>query len=470
MPERVTATLLPFVALAVGYGLAAVAASAASMGGSARLAPVVMIALPLAPLAVLGVLADARLAVIGTLALTPVGTMHVGPLPVQLIIAVVLAFAGLVALPRLRAGLSPVAWSPPLWWMLALVAWTILGFPRAVDGALAIRQIAQLVGAILFATLVLAACSTRRDVRVVAGGFLAVSFFVGLLAVAGGHQLQTAYGGAVVNGRAQGSFAQPNELGSYCAPFALLAMAMAVAGATSRVRLASAAAALALIAAMALSLSRGAWIGFALGSVVLVAMLPAARRAMAVIMPLLLLLALGLGAFAPSNPQVEVIGARLKSISGEQNPYDSRPAIWAEARREIKTHPLFGTGAGDFPVSSVAATSKSRTTYAEHAHNIILTWAAETGLPGAGLILALAGHAGWLAWRARRRIGRTGRAADLAVLAGSAAALVAVLGQGLVDYTLRNSVIMVSVFGLIGLLLAAVRVADAGPPDTQRSS
>jgi putative inorganic carbon (HCO3(-)) transporter len=238
---------------------------------------------------------------------------------------------------------------------------------------------------------------------------------------------------------------------------------VAVAGTTRRVRVAAAVTTLALIAAMALSLSRGAWIGFALGSVVLVVMLPPARRVLGVVMPVLLLVALGMGAFAPSNPQVQVIGARLKSISGEKNPYDSRPAIWAEARREVRTHPVFGEGAGTFPVASVTATSQSRTTYAAHAHNLLLTWAAETGLPGAALIVGLMGHLAVLASRARRRVGKTGRAADLSVLAGSAAALVAVFGQGLVDYTLRNSVIVVAVFGLVGVLLAAARVAESTP-------
>jgi O-antigen ligase len=454
IPERVLVAALPVAALAVGYGLTLVATKFGS------LAPLLMVGLPLAPVVLLAVLFDARVAAVGTFALIPVGTMHVGALPVQLIIVVVFGFVGLIGLRRLAAGTAPLGWAPPLWWMLALVSWALLGFPQAVDGALAIRQIAQLLGGVLYASLIVACCKSRRDVRVVAGGFLAVSLLIGLIAVTGGQQLQAQYGGSLVSGRAQAPFTQPNELGSFCAPAALLAIAVAVGGATRRVRLFAAGVALVVLAGLALSLSRGAWIGFGLGMVVLALMLAPARRVLAVLAPVLLLVSLGMGAFAPDNPQVQVIGARLKSISGEKNPYDDRPAIWAEARREVQAKPLFGFGAGTFPAASVTATSESRTTYASHAHNLFLTWGAETGLPGAGLIVATAVHAGIVASRARRRLSVVkGSWADAAVLAGASAALIAVLGQGLVDYTLRNSVIFVAAFGFLGLQLAAARVA-----------
>jgi hypothetical protein len=42
---------------------------------------------------------------------------------------------------------------------------------------------------------------------------------------------------------------------------------------------------------------------------------------------------------------------------------------------------------------------------------------------------------------------------------------VAVVGQGMVDYTLRNSVIFVAVCGLAGLLMASIRVATT-PADS----
>jgi O-antigen ligase len=461
VPEWMVVATLPVLGLVLGYGLASAAWKLGGrFAGHPVVVPALIVLLPLFPAVVLAVLADPRVGVIAAFATIPVGTMHVSKLPVQLIIVVVAAMASIVALRRLAAGQGLVGWAPELWWFLALVVWTVVGFPHAVDRALAIRQIAQLAGGLLFATLVVAACRNRHDVRVVVAGFLAVSFFIGLSGVHGGQQLQAQFGGSLVTGRAQGVFTQPNELGSFCAPLALLALAVAAA-ARGRVRWAALAAALANLLGMALSLSRGAWIGFALGSVLLVLTLAPARRVLLVATPLLLLLALGMGAFAPTNPQVEVVGARLKSISGEKNPYDARPAIWTEARREVVAHPLIGVGAGGFPAASVTATSEARTTYASHAHNLLLTWAAETGLPGAGLIVAFAIHAGLACARARRVLVRSGHTIDVAVLLGLAAALVAVLGQGLVDYTLRNSVLFVACFGLIGALAASTKAALA---------
>lgn len=442
-------------ALAFGYGLAA---AASAFGGN--LAPAVVVALPLVPLLALAVLADARVGVIAVFAAIPVGTTKIGSLPVQLIIAMVAVFAGIVALRRLAAGVSPVGWAPPMWWLFALGAWTIVGFPQAVDQAAAIRQIAQLAGGILYASLIIAACRVPRDVRVVAGGFLAVSLVIAVLAVSSGHSFESYHGGAVVVGRAQGPFTQPNELGSFAAPMALLAVAVAVAGTTRRVRLSAAFVAFAIIAALALSLSRGAWIGFALGMAVLGFMFAPARRALLMLTPVLLVVALVLGAFAPDNPQVQVIGARLKSINGERNPYDDRPAIWREAQREMRERPLLGFGAGSFPEASITATSESRTTYASHAHNLFLTWGAETGFPGLALILAASAHIAVAGKRARRRFEHASWP-DAAVVAGAAAALVAILGQGMVDYALRNSVIFVTAFGLLGLLLAATKTADS---------
>jgi O-antigen ligase len=452
--EQGFVALVVVAALGFGYALARVAAPLGP------LAPVGVVMVPLAPALMAAVATDHRVAVIAVFAAIPVGTVGIASLPVQLIMLVIGAFAAVVGLRRLAEGHGPLAWAPALWWMLALLAWTVLAFPGAVDGGLALRQVAQLAGSLLFAALVVTACSRRRDVRVVVAGFLAVAFVLALIAVGGGQEVQARYGGSLVSGRAQGTFTQPNELGSFAAPMALLAVAVAVAARSTRMRLAAGAAALANIAALALSLSRGAWIGFALGGVVLMVSMAEARRVLAAMAPVLLLLALGMGAFAPSNPQVQVIGERLRSISGEKNPYDDRPAIWKEARQEMRERPLFGYGPGSFPVASVRSTSESRTTYAVHAHNLLLTWGAEAGVPAVGFIVGLGVHLGFMASRVARAARRGGHRLDAAIVSGVAASLVAVAGQGIVDYTLRNSVLLVAVFGLIGLLVAAAKAID----------
>ena len=450
--------VLVAAAVVLGYGLTAVA----SMFGP--VAPALVIGLPLAPALLLAVFADARVAAVAAFATVPIGTNSVPGMPVELIMVVTGAFVVLVGLRRLAANITPLAWAPGLWWVLALLVWTVMGFPGAVDGSRAVRQIAQLGCALLFATLLLAACRTRRDLRVVVGGFLAVAFVVSVFALVGGQEVQAAHGGSVVLGRAQGPFEQPNELGSFAAPMALLAIAVAVTARTPRVIAGASAAGLALVAALALSFSRGAWIGFALGLGLLLFVLADARRVLGLLTPVLLLIAVSLGVFAPSNPQVQVIGARIQSITGERNPYDSRPAIWREARREMTARPLLGYGGGGFPVASMASTSESRTTYASHAHNVLLTWGAEAGVPAIAFIVGLSVHLAVAASRARRAATRAGRRVDAGIVAGLSAALVAVMGQGIVDYTLRNSAIMATVFALVGLLLAAARVGRHEEP------
>ena len=84
-------------------------------------------------------------------------------------------------------------------------------------------------------------------------------------------------------------------------------------------------------------------------------------------------------------------------------------------------------------------------------------------------MLLILGFAASLAVTARRA-GRLARARgdprDHAVVAGVAAALLAAFVQGAVDYTLRNAVVWITLWTLIGVLLLARRETarpDYGP-------
>jgi hypothetical protein len=67
------------------------------------------------------------------------------------------------------------------------------------------------------------------------------------------------------------------------------------------------------------------------------------------------------------------------------------------------------------------------------------------------IALAFAGR------RAARGALARGDPRSRAVVGGLCAALITVVGQGFVDYTLRNVVIFITLWGLIGLLLVARR-------------
>jgi heme A synthase len=91
--------------------------------------------------------------------------------------------------------------------------------------------------------------------------------------------------------------------------------------------------------------------------------------------------------------------------------------------------------------------------------------AAESGVPAVVLLIGFTLSVGLVALRTVRRLRAGDRPRDAALVACLAAALAMVVGQGLVDFTLRNPIIMVLVWSVVGLLLAADRVsASPGAP------
>jgi hypothetical protein len=124
---------------------------------------------------------------------------------------------------------------------------------------------------------------------------------------------------------------------------------------------------------------------------------------------------------------------------------------------------VVGNGPGSFLVLSGQSGSELQFYPRKHAHNGLLTVAAEMGSAGVLSVLGLVVTA-MLAVRAKaRRLRVTRRWADLGSLAGAAGAMAALLGHLTVDYPLRNPTLMVTVWAVLGLLLAAV----AMPADPQ---
>jgi O-antigen ligase len=446
-----TMVLLTASAFAFGYAISLVA----SRFGS--LMPLAVIAIPLLPAWAVAVFLDPRIGVGTVIILAPVGTRQVPGLPVDLIQLAIVGVGAIVVLRRTAEGRTPLPLPTPLWWVVALLGWSLVALPSALDGRVGMRAVSALAGELLFATIVVAACRNRHDVRVVLAVFVGIAFVGALQAPADARNLHSAFGASVVEGRASSFFTEPNQLGTFCMLSALVALGIALSARTRRGRLVGLGLSGMIGVGLLLSFSRGSWIGFTAGMVVLVVALSEARRLLIAVGIPFILVAFLIGSFAPTNPQVVVVGQRLKSITGERNPYDDRPSIWAEARREIEADPLTGEGPGNFPVASERATSESRSTYAFHAHNLLLTWGAEDGLPAVACILGFAVH---LVTRVRRAA-RVAPRRDLPLLFGLAAAGVAVLGQGVVDYTLRNSVVYTAVFTVLACLVVAAGDEDS---------
>ena len=450
-------TVAGIVSAAFVFGFA-VALVAARFGSAA---PLAVVLLPLLPVWAVAVFFDPRIGVASVILLAPVGARPVAGLPVDLVQVVIVGVAVIVVLRRVAEGRSLLPTPAPLWWLVGLLGWSLVALPSAIDGSFAIRAVGAFAGELLFASVIVAACPTRHDVRVVLAVFVGVAAVAALQAPGDARQLGAAYGGAIVEGRARAFFTEPNQLGTFCMLAVLVAIGLVLSARTYRARLFGYGIAALIALGLLLSFSRGSWIGFTTGLLVLLATLPEARRALVLIGIPLVVLAFVLGSFAPTTPQVVVVGERLKSITGERNPYDDRPSIWAEARREIEVDPWTGEGPGNFPVASERATSESRATFATHAHNLLLTWAAEGGIPSALLIVGFGVHVAAVVRRVGRRARRRGLPRDAQLIGGLAAAGTAVFGQGIVDYTLRNSVIHTAVFTVVGCLLAATVAEDS---------
>lgn len=429
--------------------------------------PLVMIGLAAIPLVTVAVFKDPRMAAALLFLTFPLSTAlpPLDPFPLQLVEATLIVVATIVVLVRLALGRAPLGWASPLWWVLAIVALALLALPSAADRTLGINQTASLMAGLLLMTMVLAITPRVRDARVVLGIFAAVASATALMGAITSTTPSAHFGGAVIADRPTGSFAQPNELGSFSALGLFVALAFGLGGKTRRSRIAGWIASAGCMTGMLLSLSRGAWVGTALAAAYLLITLPEARRAVAAALVPFAVGVFAFGSFAPSAPQIQVVGDRLAALTA-QNPYDSRPQIWREARSQIEADPWTGQGPGSFPAASARSSSEAATVQALHAHNVLLNWAAEMGIPSAALLVGLATTLGLLAGRAGRAAAAAGDRRQRAFIAGIVAALITVMGQGVFDYVWRNQVVFFAIVsvaaGLIALSKRTIEAPESG--------
>ena len=446
--------------LATGIALLSLLAGLALgwVGGFAG--PWVMVGLPLAMVIGALVVRDVRWAPLLVIVALPVGLV---PLPggLDLVQGVSVVAIGLVVLHGLLTWTAPLTWDRSLWWGAVLVFLALVSTGRAPDLAVALRQdIALVVGLLLVAAL-LRSVRTLADARRCVWALVLVGAVTCALSLRGLGGLEAVGGGQVVSGRLRGTFTEPNQFGTFSAMVLLLAVGLLLGARSTRERSLAIGCGLAALAALGLTLSRGAWMGTAIGVALMLVVLPSARRwLLAVGLPVVLAGAT-LATLQPDQPQVQVVRARVATVNSVQdNPYDDRPSIWAEGRREVVDSPWLGQGPGQFPVVSVRSASESASVAAVHAHSTLLTVAAELGLPAAALVVAFTLV---VLTRVRRALRVLPRPRDRAVLAGAAGALAVVVGQGIIDFELRNPVIFATVTVVFALLLVVVRSAPPQP-------
>lgn len=408
------------------------------------------------------------------------------PFGVALVYVLALAAVVIVVTARLGGRGRPIGRSPLITVMAVLVGVALLSTLWSVDPGLSARHNVGHVVGVLLAAAVVMATANRSDLLLlgvalcIGGAFLSATALTSIPNL----QAETSDAALVVN-RPVGVFTQPNQLGLCAAMTFCFGIAMIVVvrrrGRSWLTALCGVAVILAL-AALAVSLSRGAWIGTAVGLVVLAVLLREARTAL---LCLATTAAMGLTLLvvaAPSQPDTPIVAQRLLSIfGGPGNPYDERPAARAEAVVQMSERPILGSGPGAYPVAAqqglphIAAAREN-----EHAHSLVLTVGAEEGVVGAAALVAAIGVGVGSALSVRRAppVGASGgtprgavrtdlTAADLTtrgVCAGSSAALAAVIGHGVVDYPLAHPVVATMTWLSIGLLAACRRTWSDTPP------
>lgn len=451
-PARVRA-LPASLAVAVGSGVAGLVL--AVLG--ARLGPAAVVGLPLVVLLVPWALRQPLVGV-GLVPLAwPLGDATVAGLSV-----VQLASVAASALLLARLGLHRVAGALPRAtpWVLLLGLSLALSLPRSPELSVGVALSVALLTGGGFALLLPSACRRPADFRrlvellVVAGGAACALGFVRSGTVS------ASAGGENVSG-SHGLFSEHNQAGAFAAVVVLLAVGALLGARNAWSRLVLGLAGLAAVVQLGLALSRGAYIGCTLGLLVLLATQPTARRAFGRLLLPVAALAVGLAVAAPQSP-LSIVGQRVGSItSAADNPYDDRPAIWSEAMREFAASPWVGQGPGAYPYVSTRSVRAAQGIEAEHAHNVLLTVAAELG--GLGLVAVVG-----LTLAVGLALLRAGRAArdprDAVLVAAVAGALATILGQGLVDVTLRNSYLSTTCWLLVGLAFAADRLFTSPDP------
>jgi O-antigen ligase len=156
-------------------------------------------------------------------------------------------------------------------------------------------------------------------------------------------------------------------------------------------------------------------------------------------------------------------GERLSSFfnpHGDTDSNEHRIVTWFTGLEMIKAHPLLGLGPEQVGKQFKAYVPASiprplPTGYYGHLHNIYLQYAAERGIPAMLVMLWLIGTILWDAFRALRRIA-PGRSDEKFVLHAAIAITIAILVEGLFEFNLGDSEVLMMFVSIIGLTYCAI--------------
>ena len=306
--------------------------------------------------------------------------------------ATALALAAWVGTIGARRGL-PSPWRewarliPPL--LTVLVAWLTLSALWARDSEEVFYKAWQWWVAAAMVAVVATTLRSRRDVQLAIAGFVGgavVSVLIGL--VGSGIAPSSAIDSATaVEGRLQGGAGDPNYLAAGVVPALVLGLALLQVSRGAVVRLALACALAILTVGLVATQSRGGFVGFAAAMLAALAVMRGRRAPIAAL--LVAALAFG-GAWFAANPDA------LDLITAD-NAGNGRAELWEVAGRMTLDRPVTGVGLNNYRAvardySRDVGTLRFAALIAEKphvVHNNYLQLAAETGIPGLLLFLAV---------------------------------------------------------------------------------
>jgi O-antigen ligase len=350
---------------------------------------------------------------------TPPGVSIV-PTPLaiaDLAFCIIASFVAIVLLARDRALVAPL--TRPL---LAYVGSWVLAAALGLDPITGLWMTLGLAMGIVFATAINAWYGLPRVAGAIFAALLASGTFVSLLGIAMVVLRKPALLYAMVLGRATSTFIVPGEFAGYL--LLLIATALGIAAVTTS-RFLRVLAVLAILSgslALVLSYSRAGWLGAAVGAAFYIGIrlhekLWNGYRSI-------------LAAAAGTGGVVAVGVAAL--LNGHHNPSEEfvRLPIWVSGLRTVELFPLTGIGPGAYYYAYPLVRPLLSLPTSFHAHNLLLTSFAETGLVGFAALIAL----WWMFVRTARAELRgaapTHRTLALAIMAG----LLATWTQGVFDF------------------------------------
>ncbi len=390
------------------------------------------------------------------LAFSPLGdvAVHSGGAPAGLLIYLYdLPLVGLVVIWLLDISIhrAPIRFTAVDALAILFIAWSSLSMLQSTDLTLSLFEIARMIKLYLLAHVVGALVTSAAAVRAALLG-LAGALLVQALVTPLQYFFNYDLGGLgfIVGDthRVSGTVGWPNTLGAFAAAVMCVPLMLWLCKVGGRWRWTLLALSLLGALPLVLTFSRGGWVGLAAGMAVGIVLALAsswltARSLSKLIVPLIFA---GIVAIVFSGPIAERFAEQTISVRGDLN---------VVAEQMIAAHPLLGIGVNTFTSVMHSYDSSGVTVYfPEPVHNIFLLIAAETGLVGLGLFLALIG----LTFRTGLQALRRGDAFLSVTVIGLLAGLTAILVSNLVDVHLRTDVIYSLFWVYIGLILAIRRL------------